>query len=157
MRQYWTVLFYCGFNIAVARSGFTVVDLEGHSHSLSHYSGKWVVVNFWATWCSTCVAEIPDFVAFHRAHYPKDAIVLGMDLDDEASDVEIRAFAKRHRMNYPLVRPTTEVLQVLGPVTGVPTTYLIDPNGYIAGHQVGPVTRSEIEGFIDQYQYISKK
>ena len=59
------------------------VDLNGKTVKLSDYRGKWVVVNYWATWCPPCVKEIPELVSFHEAHSKKDAVVLGVNHQED--------------------------------------------------------------------------
>ncbi|CAK0744291.1 cytochrome c biogenesis protein CcmG, thiol:disulfide interchange protein DsbE [Gammaproteobacteria bacterium] len=127
---------------------FSVVDLDGHSQSLAAYRGKWVVVNFWATWCPSCCGEIPDLNTFHRNHHTQDAVVLGLAFDDDTSDAELRNFVRIHSMVYPIARATTTVAHALGAVTGLPTTYLVDPTGKVVARQLGPIAQTDIEDFI---------
>ncbi|HHL32487.1 MAG TPA: TlpA family protein disulfide reductase, partial [Oceanospirillales bacterium] len=106
---------------------------------LSDYRGKWVVVNFWATWCPPCRKEIPDFVEFKKK-YADSIEIIGIDNED--ADVEIvRAFAEDYNVNYPIVRA-----DVYNPTEfdskntrGLPTTVIFNPQGVEVSKRVGTV------------------
>ncbi len=134
----------------VAAADFSTKDLEGHPLSLADYRGKWVVINFWATWCPYCVDEISDLSAFYRAHNAKDATVLGLSVDDadEISDAELRDFVHTNNITYPIIRATQTIVRAIGPIKGLPTTYLVDPNGKVVARQLGPMTGADLEQFI---------
>ena len=120
---------------------FTLPDLEGKPHKLSDYRGKWVVVNYWATWCPPCLEEIPELEVFHANHQDKDAVVLGVNMEE--IDLEsLKAFVDDQFISYPIL---------LGRVTGLPTSYLVSPAGELAARQVGPITADAIESFIRNY------
>ncbi|MEJ2317525.1 MAG: TlpA disulfide reductase family protein, partial [Gammaproteobacteria bacterium] len=78
-------------------------DLENRLHKLSEYRGKWVVVNYWATWCSPCRDEIPDLVDFHEKHKADKAVVLGVN-HEYATLGELRKFKREYQITYPLLR-----------------------------------------------------
>ncbi len=133
---------------AVAKGNdFALPDTEAVSHKLSDYRGKWVVVNYWATWCPPCLQEIPDLVMFHDRHKDKDAVVLGVVMED--IDVSsLREFMDDHLMDYPVLRGGARYDSPLGPVDGLPVTYLIAPNGEIAAQHLGRIDAASIEAFI---------
>ncbi len=116
---------------------FTYKDLDDNDVKLSDYRGKWVVVNFWATWCPPCRKEIPDFVKF-KAEYGDVVEIIGVDNED--ADVEIvRAFAEDYNVNYPIVRadvynPTEFDKQN---TMGLPTTVIFNPQGVQVSKRVG--------------------
>ena len=143
--------------VAVA-ADFTAKDMDGGRQSLSAYHGKWVVLDFWATWCPYCVEEIPELNAFYRAHHEKDAVVLGLSVDenDELKDEELKDFVQMNDIAYPVVRATPAILQAIGPVRGLPTLYLVDPAGNIVARQVGPLTRADLEQFLRRHAKSSK-
>lgn len=126
-------------------------DVAGRFLSLTDYQGKWVVINLWATWCPPCLEEIPQLASFHQAHSHRDAVVLGVNIQDSSSDRELREFVRHEKIPYPVVRGTPEIMAFLGRVKGLPTTYLLDPSGRLAARESGPLTQEDLEAFIHDY------
>lgn len=131
---------------AWASPDITLSDLNGKSHRLSDYRGKWVIVNYWATWCPPCREEIPDLVMFYEKNKSK-AVVLGINM--EQIDVKaLRQFVDDNLISYPVFTGTVDA--EVGPVPGLPTTYLVDPEGRLVARQVGMITSEVIEAFINK-------
>ena len=129
---------------------FTLPDLSGKPVSLSDFRGKWVVVNYWATWCPPCLEEIPDLVDLYDNNRDK-LVVLGID-HEEVNDEYLREFVESHLISYPILRMDPVPMTPLGPVLGLPTTYIISPQGEAMARQEGPVTREAIEKYIARKQ-----
>jgi thiol-disulfide isomerase/thioredoxin len=123
-------------------AGFDIVDTQGHHHRLADYKGRWVVVNFWATWCVPCVQEIPELTAFARAH--PDIVVIGVALDSTDSDT-VKRFAAKHGLAYPLVIGDDAVERQLGSQVALPVTRIYDPEGRVAYDRVGRIDRRLLE------------
>jgi thiol-disulfide isomerase/thioredoxin len=136
-------------NVQAEPAEFTLSDMQGKEHKLSDYRGKWVVVNYWATWCPPCLTEIPELVDFHEDHKDKDAVVLGVNFEDIGLN-GLKQFSEEYFMNYPVLRTKPAPSSALGPIPGLPTTYLVSPSGEIVARQVGPVTAKLITDFIAQ-------
>jgi len=113
---------------------FTLNDMEGYEHSLSDYRGKVMLVDFWATWCPPCVVEIPHFVKFYDKYKEKGLVILGMSLDTD--ERRLRNFIEDKNMEYPVLVNAGKV-SVMYAVQAIPTAYLIDKDGRIAGKFVG--------------------
>jgi len=122
-------------------------DLVGNRADLSQYRGKWVVVNYWATWCPPCIVEMPELQAFHDAHADRDAVVLGINAE-YIDNQRLREFLDDYFISYPVFIGEPSRQSELGLIPGLPTTFLIDPEGTVVARQVGPVTRAMIEQFI---------
>ncbi len=129
---------------------FSLKGLDGKTYKLSDYRGKWVVVNYWATWCPPCLEEIPELEVFYSNHKNSDAVVLGIALERIKND-RLKAFVEQQFMSYPVLKASPEARPPLGSVPGLPTTYLVDPKGEIVAKQVGGVTREALEHFIDTH------
>ena len=125
---------------------FTLPDLEGRPVSLSDFRGKWVIVNYWATWCPPCLDEIPELVSLHEDNSDK-LVVLGVDYEEVNNDY-LREFVESQMITYPVVRMDPKPVTRLGPVMGLPTTYIISPQGERMARQEGPVTQEAIEAYI---------
>lgn len=131
---------------SVGAQGFVFKDMQGQSQRLSDYRGKWVLVNFWATWCSPCLEEIPDLVALHEAHKNTDLVVIGVALDSDKDSV-VEFVAKKH-VSYPIVYGDYTMASQVGEVEALPTSFLYDPAGKLVSYQEGVVTRASVESYI---------
>lgn len=121
--------------------------MDGKKHSLSDYKGKWLLVNFWATWCPPCLEEIPDLVMMYDKHKDKDFTVIGIAIDYKNAD-QIRKFAEDNLISYPLVLGDDEYIAQFGSADVLPTSYLYNPQGKLVKLHKGLITRSMIEKLI---------
>jgi thiol-disulfide isomerase/thioredoxin len=131
---------------AVSAETFVFKDLQGHEQRLQDYRGKWVLVNFWATWCPPCLEEIPNLISLHEAHKNSDLVVIGVALDSTRESVV--EFVAKKKINYPIVFGNYELAEQVGEVEALPTSYLFDPTGKLVSYQQGIVTRSSVESYI---------
>jgi cytochrome c biogenesis protein CcmG/thiol:disulfide interchange protein DsbE len=113
---------------------FTLTTLDGERVSLSDFRGHIVILDFWASWCPPCKAEIPDFIALQNHYGPSGLQVLGVALEDEHP---ARAYAHNAGMNYPVLLGDEEISAAYGGVTSLPTTLIIDGRGTIIAKYVG--------------------
>jgi thiol-disulfide isomerase/thioredoxin len=129
-----------------AKPTLKVSTLDGKTFDLAAQRGKWVIVNYWATWCVPCIKEMPDISHFVATHKNVTAIGLAYD-DSELAD--IKAFVAKHPVVYPIAHvPLDQPLKDFDQPRGLPTTYLIRPDGTVAKFIVGPVTEASLENLI---------
>lgn len=126
---------------------FDLTDTDGKRHRLADYRGRAVVINFWATWCTPCIREIPEIAEFHREHSPDRAVVIGIALDVEGEE-KTRAFAKKVGHAYPLVLGDDRVEKQFGKVKGLPTTVVFDAAGKRVYDRTGTVTKQSLEAVV---------
>jgi thiol-disulfide isomerase/thioredoxin len=114
---------------------FTLTDLSGRTLISSEWRGKVVLINFWATWCLPCRVEIPDLVELQEK-YRDELIVVGVSEDEDGLD-KVQAFAKEHKVNYPIVMVTPELRKIFPNIEALPTTFVLDREGRLAQRTVG--------------------
>lgn len=155
MQTLQSVRFYpmwlAGLLLALAASwvqaaDFKLTDTNGKTHTLSGYKGKWVLVNYWATWCPPCLEEIPDLIALHE-NKKNNLVVIGVAMDYRNAK-QVTDFAEGLLIEYPIVLGTPQIVSQIGPLRGLPTTYLYNPEGKIVAQQVGLITRAAVESYI---------
>jgi len=125
-------------------SDFTLPSLDGKPVKLSSFKGKVVLLNFWATWCGPCKAEIPGFVEL-QTQYKNDLVVLGLSVDDPAD--KAKAFADQYKVNYPMVLGLghDEIQDAYGPIYGIPASFLISRDGKVCKRHLGIAPKSQFE------------
>lgn len=113
----------------------TARDLDGREVSTASLRGKVVIVNFWATWCPPCRAEIPDLVAL-QAKYGDRLQIIGISEDEAPPDV-VKRFVAEHDINYPVVMTSPEIEKMFPGVSALPTSYILDRESRVVQKHVG--------------------
>ena len=123
---------------------FTLPGLDGKAIKLSAYKGKVVLLNFWATWCGPCKAEIPGFVEL-QTQYKNDLVIVGLSVDDPAD--KAKAFADQYKVNYPIVLGLghDDIQDAYGPIYGIPASFLISRDGKVCKRHLGIAPKSQFE------------
>jgi len=117
--------------------GFRLTSLSGEAVDLAGQRGKVVVLNFWATWCPPCVAEMPSLERLHRALGPEGLSVVTVSTDED--EAELRRFVSARALTLPVLRdPGGRVAAGAYHTTGYPETFVLDREGRILEHVVGP-------------------
>lgn len=128
----------------LAADGFVIKDTSGKEHQLSQYKGKWVVVNYWATWCPPCLEEVPELVTLYDERKDKDVMVLGVVFDYE-SIKDVMVYVDDMLMSYPIVLGDATITKQIGSAEVLPTTYIYNPKGQLVKTKRGLVTREYLE------------
>jgi len=118
-----------------AAPGFALKDLSGKELKLEDYRGKVILLNFWATWCGPCRAEIPSLIELQK-QYRDQLQVIGLAVDED-DDAYVRKFAASEAINYPIAMGSNEVRFAYGGVTALPTVFVINKSGAIVQKHVG--------------------
>jgi thiol-disulfide isomerase/thioredoxin len=122
---------------------FTAVDLDGRRLSSASFTGKVVLINFWATWCPPCRAEIPDLVAL-QDKYRDRLQIIGVSQDEAPPDV-VKRFVAEHKINYPVIMASAEIEKLFPGVSALPTSFIVDRDARIVQKHVGMLTARTTE------------
>ncbi|MBN2408568.1 MAG: TlpA family protein disulfide reductase [Candidatus Aminicenantes bacterium] len=133
---------------------FTLTDLSGKTIKLSDYKGKVLFLNFWATWCPPCRAEIPDFVEAYAQEKANGLEILGISLDTNGK-AGVAAFVEKYKINYPVIlesrRNTERLINDYQPGQYIPTTIIIDKSGRIRHKEVGAIDKETLLKHFQRY------
>jgi len=125
--------------IGAQAPAYRSASLSGDSVSLAGMRGKVVLLNVWATWCHPCRAEIPELRAIHEKYKASGLELVGVSVDHDGMDDDIRKFMAEFRMTYPIWRDPDERVLTQFLVVGVPATFLIDRSGVLRWRFTGPI------------------
>ena len=128
---------------------YELPDMNGQIQSMDQYKGKWVVVNYWATWCSTCMKEMPELINFHENNKDNDAVVVGINFESIERKY-LKEFVSDKAIPYTVLNTEPVRVTPIGKVPALPTTYVIDPDGNVVAGSVGIVTQEDLEAYIKQ-------
>jgi len=123
---------------------FTLKDMNGVDVKLASFKGKIILLNFWATWCGPCRAEIPSLVKLQE-QYGKDLVILGVSVDDPVE--KLKPYANEMKMNYPVLvgNGRDDVQDAYGPLWGIPVSVFVDRDGKIAQKHSGIASKDQFE------------
>jgi thiol-disulfide isomerase/thioredoxin len=141
-------LFCCYSNSATA---FVLKDSQGQIQSIDALKGKWVVVNFWATWCAPCVKEIPEIAEFAKTQGEKVRVIgIALDWYDDdkptaAEEKKIKAAALKVGITYSSVLGDEATEKIFGKQKGLPVTLIYNPAGKLVISKTGPISKQWLE------------
>lgn len=152
-----------GATAVIATPDVVLEGIDGNRHNLNEYigNGKWTALNIWGARCPPCLEEIPELVHFHDDHKDTNAIVVGVAIDfpsyGYADKQQVIDFVEQHLVEFPVLLSDASISERIGAgrLEGLPTTYLYTPEGELVGMQVGGITGSILENFIEKYRRLT--
>jgi cytochrome c biogenesis protein CcmG, thiol:disulfide interchange protein DsbE len=135
----------CMADAKPAKLDFNIKDLEGKDVALSSFKGNVIILNFWATWCGPCKAEIPAFVELQNTYGKDGLVVVGYSVDDDAP--KARAFMNEYKINYPVLLGLgrEDVQDAFGPIWGIPASFIISRDGKVCKKHLGIAPKAVFE------------
>ena len=135
-------------NIRLEAKDFSAEDSDGIVVSLKDFQGKFVLLNFWATWCYPCLKEMPDMEKAYKSLGKENLAVLAIAMGESVE--KIKKFSEKNSFSFPMLSDENMVITKLYGVKNIPITYLIDPEGVLLGRALGirDWSSSELMGFI---------
>lgn len=121
---------------------WSLKDSKGVTHTQGGEKGKWVLVNFWAPWCSSCLEEMPGLEALQKRH--KDLLVIGVAVMYREQQ-EVLDVVREKSLSYPIVLGNEGIASEFGEMPGMPTSFLYTPSGRLVGRHPGPLTPRDVE------------
>jgi len=151
MRRFLTVMLVLTLTVgSLLASGnskkapdFTLETGKGSAVTLSKLQGKVVLVNFWATWCGPCRAEIPGFLEVYKEYKSKGFEIVGISLDQDGWK-KVIPFVERFKIDYPIVMGNLKVVEAYGNFNAIPTSFLVDKKGNIVNEHVGYLSKEDL-------------
>lgn len=132
-------------SLGAQADGWSLRDKDGVNHTLSGLQGRWVLVNFWAPWCPSCMQEMPEFTSLQNQH--KNLQVIGVAV---MYKTQKEVLDRIQTVTYPIVMGNEDIAGDFGGIQGLPTSFLYSPSGKLVGKHAGPMTKDEIEQVMAQ-------
>jgi len=134
---------------------FSFHDATGRSISLSDFKNKWIIVNYWADWCDSCIEEIPELNNFYKNNQDNNILIIGVNYDNLPNPVLQQAIRKTGIL-FPVLQEDPAKVWRLGEITVLPTTYIINPDGDVVRKIIGPNTEQSLLKIIHNRLYGKK-
>ena len=131
---------------AAQSPNFSFKDINGRSHQFAEYRGKWVVVNYWATYCGPCVAELPALNTIAK-RFRNEAVVLGIEAGETPTD-KLRQFVAQKGLSYTVAPTQDSAMYGMGLIYGVPTTFIVNPQGKVVKTHMGAISAAQLQRYI---------
>lgn len=152
MRIFFAICFFLTYSL----QGFSFQDAYGRHISDAMLENKWIIINYWADWCDSCLEEIPELNNFYKNNQDNNIIILGVNYD-KLPPLDLRLAIVKTGIMFPVLQDDPTNKWRLGEITVLPTTYIINPNGDIVRKIIGPNTEQSLLKIIHNKLYGKKK
>jgi thiol-disulfide isomerase/thioredoxin len=150
LAAFWAMAFLTDSLAQEAAPALEMTDHTGQLQRLEDYRGKVVVLNFWATWCGPCAAEMPIFVDAQKRYGKQGVVVLAASLDDDETKANIPEFMRKRKMNFPvLMGATVDHLELFSLGQALPATVFIDPVGNVFSRILGEAKKGDVRDRVE--------
>jgi cytochrome c biogenesis protein CcmG/thiol:disulfide interchange protein DsbE len=139
-----------GQNLSGGAPDFRLPAVDGSMVSMSDYTGKVVLVDFWATWCPPCQEMIPILSKLYTRYSEEGLVILGISLDRDGLG-ELGTFVHENMIPYKIVMGDNRISNAFGGVSSIPTLYIVDRDGRLVRKLTGPHTYGELEEQVKKY------
>ncbi|MBB6713444.1 TlpA family protein disulfide reductase [Clostridium gasigenes] len=126
---------------------FKLKDLNGKDVSLNDFKGKNVLLNFWATWCPPCKAEMPDIEKLYQENKNSDLVILAVNLGEDKQTV--KSFIEKNKYNFDILLDSDQDVAIKYNIVSIPTSFFIDKEGKIVSKKIGAMTLEEMKSYIN--------
>jgi peroxiredoxin len=133
-------------SIKVKATDFKLKDLNGKEVSLSDFKGKKVLLNFWATWCPPCKAEMPDIEKIYQETKNSNLVILAVNLGEDKQTV--KSFMDKNKYNFNILLDSEQAAAIKYNIVSIPTSFFIDENGTIISKKIGPMNIDEMKSYL---------
>lgn len=134
-------------NSTASAPSWELPDLDGKTVRSADFKGRVVILDFWATWCPPCRAEIPGFIELQKKYQAQGLVIVGVAADQASADA-IKSFVQKEGINYPVVQSDEKTEKAFGGIEGLPTTFIIDRGGRIVKRHLGFTDKADFENEI---------
>lgn len=135
--------------VGEAAPDFELRTLDGNKAKLSDYKGKIVILNFWATWCPPCQAEMPHMQSFYEQNHNKGIEIVAVNLTSSDRGLDkVKEFVNKHHLTFPILLDEEGTVENMYDTIAIPTTYIIDQEGFITEKITGPVNEERLENLV---------
>jgi thiol-disulfide isomerase/thioredoxin len=138
-------------SVKIKATGFKLQDLNGKEVSLSDFKGKNVFLNFWATWCPSCKAEMPEIEKLYQETKNSDLVILAINLGENRQTVQ--SFKDKNKYNFDMLLDTDQEVAIKYDITSIPTSFFIDKNGSIVSKKIGAMNIDEMKSYVNSLNH----
>ena len=145
--RFLSIFFTIIFSITCNAASPVLETFDGESIPFASLKGKWIYINYWASWCPPCLHEIAAFNQFYTTHKNQNIAVFGVNYDGVSQD-EQPPLIKKYKLAYPSLRNDPTQLLNLGEIKGIPVTFIFNPDGKLYDIKYGEQTQKSLQAYL---------